>query len=172
MLQENGDFEPLGKHWTANFIKRNKALTIGKSNHLDIKRHRALDNKLLQAFYDQWVDLRERYKIDLDDCYNMDKTGFQMGQTRSEVVIYTKSRGPLSIAMPGNTNWTSIIECISAIGRVIDPILIFVGKQVRSGWFPQEDIMGSIPGWEYTFSQKGWTDNSLGLAWLKRIFLL
>ena len=42
------------------------------------------------------------------------------------------------IQSPENREWVSILECISASGRSVRPIVIFKGKNVQISW-PTED---------------------------------
>ena len=42
------------------------------------------------------------------------------------------------IQSPENREWVSILECISASGRSVRPIVIFKGKNVHISW-PTED---------------------------------
>ncbi|KAK6221201.1 tata-binding protein [Colletotrichum tabaci] len=37
---------------------------------------------------------------------------------------------------PGSRAWVSIIECISALGHALDPLIIYKGKTVQQQWFP------------------------------------
>jgi len=57
------------------------------------------------------------------------------------------------------------IECISADGRSLSPLIIWPASTHRSNWttFP-------TPGWQYACSESGYTDSKISLEWLKRIF--
>src|SRR5271156_368393 len=44
------------------------------------------------------------YKIDVQDVYNMDETGFQMGHSQKETVVFDRRTGPPSAVTTGNTN--------------------------------------------------------------------
>jgi DDE superfamily endonuclease len=103
----------------------------------------------------------------MEDVYNMDETGFQMGHTQSEFVVYNSSQGPAIVSASENTNWVSIIECIS-IQKAIKPYMIFTGKNPETDWFPPND---QLPNFIYAFSEKGWSDDELAIDWLHRIFL-
>jgi hypothetical protein len=98
----------------------------------------------------------------------MDEKGFQMGQTGSEPVIVNKLMGPPIIPSTGISKWVTIIECVSASGRVLKPMIIHIGKEPQDHWFPPTHL---APDWEYGFSTSGWTDNELSLLWFRRIFI-
>ncbi|EOA90819.1 uncharacterized protein SETTUDRAFT_101808 [Exserohilum turcica Et28A] len=57
------------------------------------------------------------------------------------------------------------IECISADGRYLNPLIIWPATTHRSNWttFP-------TPGWQYACTVTGYTDSYVSLQWLKRIF--
>ena len=57
------------------------------------------------------------------------------------------------------------IECISADGRFLSPLIIWPASTHRSNWttFP-------TPGWHYTCSESGYTDSKISLEWFKRVF--
>jgi DDE superfamily endonuclease len=82
-------------------------------------------------------------------------------------VLYDASIGRPVAAKPDNTQWVSIIECIS-VDRAVKPYLIFVGKAPEDHMFPQQS---ELPDAIWAFSPKGWTDNELAVDWLRRIFV-
>jgi len=57
------------------------------------------------------------------------------------------------------------IECISADGRYLNPMIIWPASTHRSNWttFPTS-------GWQYACSESGYTDSIISFEWLKRIF--
>ncbi|POS88200.1 hypothetical protein EPUL_000346 [Erysiphe pulchra] len=63
--------------------------------------------------------------------------------------------------------WMSIIEAASASGRWLRPAVIFEGQGLQTSCFPPQ----SLPDWLYTTSEYNWTSNSIGMAWLRQIFI-
>ena len=57
------------------------------------------------------------------------------------------------------------IECVSANGRSLLPMIIWPATTHRSNWttFP-------TPGWHYACPESGYTDSKISLEWLKRVF--
>ena len=71
---------------------------------------------------------------------------------------------------PQSRSWTSFIECVTADGRVLTPgIKIFKVKELQEQWFLGE--FKKMANWYYATSPNGWTDNHLGVEWLKRVYL-
>ena len=57
------------------------------------------------------------------------------------------------------------IECVSADGRFLNPMIIWPASTHRSNWTTYP-----TPGWQYACSESGYTDSTISLEWLKRIF--
>jgi len=57
------------------------------------------------------------------------------------------------------------IECISADGRYLNPMIIWLASMHRSN-----RTTFHTPGWQYACSDSGYTDSKISLEWLKRIF--
>ena len=57
------------------------------------------------------------------------------------------------------------IECISADGRSLPPLIIWPASTHRSNWTTYP-----TPGWHYACSESGYTDSKISLEWLKRVF--
>jgi hypothetical protein len=57
------------------------------------------------------------------------------------------------------------IECISADGRYLDPIIIWPASTHRANWTTYP-----TPGWHYSYFESGYTDSKISLEWLKRVF--
>ena len=61
----------------------------------------------------------------------------------------------------------TVIECISADGRVISPMYIYMGSRYLLEWHAGvQDKEQAI----YAWSTKGWTDNELRLQWVEQNF--
>jgi hypothetical protein len=71
------------------------------------------------------------------------------------------------VAQQGNREWCTAIEAISAIGQVLQPLLIFKGKVVQHQWF----IALETPDWKFTASTNAYTSTEIGLGWLRDIFI-
>ena len=168
LIHENDDFKPLGQHWTTRFLQRHPSLQTSYGRPMDIQRLLSLDPNIITTYFNKVAELRHQYGIELDDMWNMDEKGFQMGQCGGEQIIVNKSIGPPVIPSTGTSKWVTIVECISAAGQVLKPMVIHIGKEPEDHWFPPSH---TAPDWLYGFSSKGWTDNKLALLWLRQIFI-
>jgi hypothetical protein len=101
-----------------------------------------------------------------DDIYNMDETGFAMGGTLSTRAVVDGHQNQRFKVTPDRGEWITSIECVSAAGRVLPPMIIFKGKNVLNAWKPD-----SAPtDWSFQSSNKGWTNKFLGFKWLTEVF--
>ena len=80
-----------------------------------------------------------------------------------------KDKKSVLIRQPGSRSWITILKCISAIGKVLRPLVIFKGKTVQQQHFP--DNLDFLDDWESSCSEKGWTNNQLALIWLRKVFI-
>jgi DDE superfamily endonuclease len=66
----------------------------------------------------------------------------------------------------GSREWVSIIKTISTISESLLSYLIFKAVYQQSSWYDRLDNQAA----KIATSPKGWTDNHLGLLWLKNHF--
>ncbi|EMD60751.1 hypothetical protein COCSADRAFT_163186 [Bipolaris sorokiniana ND90Pr] len=64
----------------------------------------------------------------------------------------------------GGREWVTFIAGINAAGWSIPPFLIFTGKHYLSAWYEEAEIPRD---WVIVVSDNGWTNNELGVAWIK-----
>jgi hypothetical protein len=86
-----------------------------------------------------------------------------MGKISSQLVVTGSEKpGKQKKLQPGDREWVTLVQGVSATGRVIPPFLIFAGKVLITSWF------ADLPrDWIITVSPTGWINNDLALAWLK-----
>lgn len=100
-----------------------------------------------------------------ENVYNMDETGVMLCMLNSVKVLVSKDdrRDYRGVGVKRTT--VTAIECISANGRSLLPMIIWPATTYRSNWttFP-------TPGWHYACSESGYTDSKISFEWLKRVF--
>ncbi|KZL88191.1 transposase [Colletotrichum incanum] len=101
--------------------------------------------------------------------YNMDETGILEGKGSNGLVLGRAETKSVRKKQPGSRAWVSIIECISAEGIPLYPLVIYKGKTVQQQWFPLD--LSPYDGWEFTATENGWTTDETAVTWLKRVFL-
>jgi hypothetical protein len=115
----------------------------------------------------------EKYRITAENIYNFDEKGFLMGFGRTMKRIMTqealKSGRIKKSKQDGSREFISILACISAIGKWIPPLLIYKGElgDLMSTWVDEVKIDSQA---HFTVSSNGWSNNAIGLVWLKKVF--
>lgn len=157
----------VGQHWVQNFIKRDNDLQSKYNRKYDYQRAKCEDPRLIREWFKRVHDTVEQYGIVPEDYYNFDETGFQMGIiSTSKVVTGTDRAGRPRTVQPGNREWVTAIEAISACGYLVPPLIIFEAIMHQEAWYKT-----GIPGdWSIGVSPNGWTNDKIGLFWLKEVF--
>ena len=164
LLQAKGDTKELGIHWTEQFLKRHLILKSKFITGLEKDRVAAEDPDIIKAWF-ELVDYHvTKNAVEKEDIHNMDEKGVMMGASEKVKVIISKNEKRQYMTASDSREWVSLIECISVIGKAQDPWIIFKGKMHKASW------MQTLQSGHIALSETGWTDNELGLAWLKNCF--
>jgi hypothetical protein len=158
----------VGIRWVRNLVQRHPALRSSYNRKYDYQRAKCEDPALIRSWFQLVHNTIEKYGILDTDIYNFDETGFQMGVISTAKVITgaERSRKPVSV-QPGNREWVTAIDCICADGQSLPPVIIFEGKVHQSPWYHCAELPRD---WVIGVSDNGWTDDILGLTWLKQVF--
>jgi hypothetical protein len=154
-----------GKNWVKALENRNQELKARRVRALDWNRHEKNTYEKIIHWFEVIGKVLQDPAILAKNVYNMDETGIMLSMPGTVKVLVGKDdmrdyRG----ARIKRTTITAI-ECISADGRFLNPMIIWPATTHRSNWttFP-------TPGWHYACSESGYTDSKISLEWLKRIF--
>ena len=110
----------------------------------------------------------EKYGILSDDIYNFDETGFQMGVIGTARVITGSERSWNSkLVQPEDQEWVTVIAGVNATGWALCTMIILKEKMHQSCWYKTEELPDD---WVIGVSENGWTNDQLGLYWLKEVF--
>ena len=105
------------------------------------------------------------YDIELGNLYNMDESGFVIGDIGASQCIINATIRQQFQAKPGHQEWVTAIECVCTDGSSIPPLIIFKGENLSHQWVP-----ASIhDNWRFGCNAKGWTSNVHGLQWLRQV---
>ncbi|KAI7759588.1 hypothetical protein LZL87_014382 [Fusarium oxysporum] len=156
---------PVGKRWAYNFVKRQPELKTRFFRKYDYQRAKCEDPTIIRNWFRLVANTVAKYGIRSDDIWNFDETGFMMGIIQSGMVVTGSEReGRPKSVQPGNREWITAIQAINAEGQLIPPFLIGTGQYHLANWYRECDLPGD---WVIATSQNGWTNNELGLEWLK-----
>lgn len=96
----------------------------------------------------------------------MDESGFAIGVSQSSRALVNARELSRWKVIPGRQEWVTTIECISAAGKALPPLIIFKAKDTNSSWIPKHTPLD----WRFTTSSSGWTSDSHGFEWLTKVF--
>jgi hypothetical protein len=158
----------VGKNWTRNFIDRHDTLKSKFSRKYDYQRAKNEDPVIIRDWFQRVQQIIQEFGILEQDIYNFDETGFQMGViSTAKVVTRRETKGRPTLTQPGNREWVTALETIRADGTTIPPMIIFAGKVHISTWYDEKQLPVN---WTIGLSETGWTNDALGLIWLRDIF--
>lgn len=157
--------KPPGKNWAQSFQKRHRALKSRRVRAMAWERH---ENNIYDKVIHWFEVIREVLQepaVLPGNVYNMDETGVMLCMLGSINVLISKD-DPRDYRGAGvKRTMVTAIECISANGGSLLPMIIWPATTHRSNWttFP-------TPGWHYACSESGYTNSKISLEWLKRVF--
>ncbi|KAL8330663.1 hypothetical protein RB593_001588 [Gaeumannomyces tritici] len=167
-LEQGGDPQALGKRWVARFLARYPILKTQRARRIENARVNGASTEVIRAWWPR-LEVPAVKAIKPENRYNLDECGLMEGLGSNGLVLGIRGCKPLQKKAFGTRGWTTIIECISATGKALDPLVIFKGLSVQKQWFPLEDQERFKP-WRFHATQKGWTDDKTGVKWLEDIF--
>lgn len=164
----NGFQDGVGKNWLEGFLTRFSDVKTLKGKKIDSDRYHGASTELIKAFF-MLLMMPPVRKIKQKHRYNVDEVGMMEGIGLNGLVLGRAEKKSALLKQPGSRYWISILECISATGRVLKPLVIFKGRSVQQQWFPYN--IDFLEDWNFTCSEKGWTNNQIALQWLRNVFI-
>lgn len=163
IVRAGGDDQPLGKHWMEGFLRRNPEVRTVRGKPIDSRRLNGATINVIKDFF-QLQQLPDVKDIPGEHRYNMDETGILEGRGSNGLVLGHAEKKAIIKKQPGSRCWTTILECISATGQILPPLVIFKGLTVQQQWFPDE--IEFLASWTFKATEKGWTNDDIALWWL------
>jgi len=138
---------PPGKNWPQGFYKRHPELKAKRVKALDWNRH---DDNI----YDKiilWFEIIEKELHDQvilpENVQSMDETGVMLSMLSSLKVLVGKDDLRTYRGAGVKRTMVTAVECISADGRSLFPLIIWPAATHRSTWTTHP-----TPGWHFAFS--------------------
>jgi hypothetical protein len=136
------------------------------SNKIDAGRIKGTSPERLSKWFSNLERVIEEYNILPHNIYNMDESGFSIGEIEASKCIINAHIRQKFQAKWGRQEWVTSIECICADGIAISLLIIFKAKSLSRAWIP-----ASVhESWAFSYNAKGWTSNQHGFEWLRRCF--
>jgi hypothetical protein len=153
--------------WIGKFLKRHPQLQAKHIRSIDRQRRAASNKDIIKHYFNEFNTAKETKKVKDSNIWNMDEKGFLIGVAKSAKVITRRGRRNPKITMDGNRELVTVLEAVSAGCEVLPPCIVWKGKCHIEGRYSKErEKTGTL----YATSPNGWTDNELGLEWMKMHF--
>lgn len=163
ILQSCGSDRRVSKMYGYDFVRRLPPhITLCTQKPMEKARIEAEVYSKLIHWYEVFGNFLKRNKIQSNELYNWDETGFQLGIGTKENVISTRQNETIGTGEIGQ-NITGI-ECISADGWVMHPWFLIRGVEQMDDWYDGDDSMNHYKIIKPT--TKGWTDDLTAVQWL------
>ena len=155
--------KPPGVNWAKALERRRPELMARKNKPLDWNRYNIYDK--VKHWFEVIGKALQDPAILAENVYNMDEMGIMLSMLNSVKVLVGKNdtRGYRGARV--KRTMVTAIECISADGRCLNPMIIWPATTHRNNWTTY-----STSGWLYACSESGFTDSYISLQWLKRVF--
>lgn len=157
-----------GLNWIDGFLGRHPEVRLGKVANLDPKRAKAFNQSTVAFHFDYLKKVLEEHGIPWENVYNMDEKGCQRGggkKAAQEKYFIPRSKMEQYRQSSDNLELVTIIECVCADGTSIKPTFVFSGTEYEAEWAEVDDKIA------VGLSENGWTNNKIGLEWLKKCFV-
>ena len=93
-----------------------------------------VNHPTIYKLFDILEELVKEFNILIQNIYNMDEKGIQLGVGKGVAAIVDRSQKNVYNLKNGNCELVTIIETVCANGFALQPTVIFQGKQVNLGW--------------------------------------
>ena len=164
-----------GSGWSHRFCKRWKEVLDSKFlTTYDSSRYKADSKHSYKLYFDLLERKIEQYNVQTHNMYNMDEKGFLIGFLTMAKRVFTKAsferKRVLGAVQDGNREWITVIATICADGTSIAPGLIYKANtgNLQDSWL--QDFDASKHHVFFSSSPTGWTNDELGIAYIKTIF--
>ena len=159
----------LGKSWAARFATRHSDILMLQTDSIkELDRAAAEDPVVIQNWFNVLAGKRLRCGIQPDDTYNVDEVGFRMGIGKREKVVTRRrtKRKRVSSSKDANREFLTVVECVSAVGDFIPPLIILQSKsdRIMEDWVRDTSLPGN---YLLETSETAYTNDEIALIWLK-----
>ena len=155
---------PPSQRWLTKFIKDElHAFHFITTKPIAQQCARAQDETTIQDWFKRYHEFVLQHHINPESIWNMDETGFRIGIPGGERVIIPREAKELYTPSPENRMSITILETVSAVGKVIPPVLVVPAKIHMDSWYHN-----NLQGIELILlSDSRFSNSQLALRWLE-----
>jgi len=116
---------PIGKRWLDRFRTRHPEIKSVWTRKIERARYTAVSLDTVKTWFEAVTETRLQHQYQLEHVYNMDESGFAIGDSQSSRALINVRENSSWKVIQGRQEWITAIECISASGTAIPPLIIF-----------------------------------------------
>jgi hypothetical protein len=141
---------------------------------MDNNRHKSDSGRKYSLYFDLLRNKIVQYHVNARHTYNTDEKGFMLGAVGRSKRIFSKASYEdgkrRNTIQDGSREWIMLLACICADGSCLEPALIYWSGSglIQDSWLQTLDPETNQV--QISLSPSGWTNNKIGLAWLKQVF--
>ena len=145
----------VGKNWVHRFMKRlPETFKLQTQKTMEAKRVDAEKLPTIIEWFRKLAGEIEALKVGPSNIYNVDETGFQLGQEKSQKVVTEFPDRTKHVPTGGVGEFVTAIECIAADSWIMPPMILFAGTVHLENWYrdqadlPDDYVIAKSPtGW-------------------------
>ena len=118
---------------------------------------------IIYNFYDQLDEIVTQTILTPKQIWNCDESGFPTDPQKCKVVSVKGEVAYKVIPGARRENITTLAVC-NAVGRAVDPLIIFKGKNYQSSWAGDK----GLPNIFYLLSESGWMTSDTFTVWFEK----
>ena len=126
--------KPVSELWPKRFLARHTDLKVKTTTSLEKFCAKALNPAAVEGFYDILEGVVEEFGIKLENTWNMDEKGVQLGIGVKVAAIIDHNQSTVYSVKDGNHELVTIIEAVCADGTALLPSVIFQGVHRNLEW--------------------------------------
>ena len=158
--------KPISKNWIGRFRNRHPEIQSVWARQIDSVRFRAMSLEGTRTWFAAIEGLVLEHQYAPECIYNMDESGFAVGQSETSRVLVNIREKSSWKSIAGRQEWITAIECVSAAGTAVPPLIIFKAKHTNTSWIPPN----TPKEWRFSTSNSGWTSDSHAFEWITTVF--
>ncbi|TKA64438.1 hypothetical protein B0A49_10136 [Cryomyces minteri] len=157
---------PIGGRWLDRFKTRHPEIEGIWTRQIESARFNATSYEGVKRWFDAVTELFLQHQYPPERVYNTDESGFAVGASQSSRALVNIRETSSWKRVGSRQEWITAIECVSAAGVAVPPLIIFKAKHTNTAWIPTH----TPQNWRFSTSSSGWTSDSHGYEWLTSVF--
>ena len=106
-------------------MSRHSQLEVERRKCIEVARIKDVSQERLKQWFEDLQSIITEFNIKVENIYNMDESGFAIGDIEASIRIIDKTIHQKFQAKPGHQEWVTAIKCICANEIFLSPLIIF-----------------------------------------------